>query len=176
MFNRNGMGYVGSSIYGFYAERVTFDYKNRKLILNDEVPNVEPISCDVSTGHIVTEGKVNGVPVKICLDTGAPTGLINNEIFNFPLTDMLTEDVNWEYFNSTMLTGNSYYYDVELVEIGNITLTKTFTGLVVQDSATDMYADVLSSINVDMLFGYDFFARNRITVDYKNGLLWLESY
>ena len=137
----------------------------KKAAKADDTPVVVPFEL-LSSRHMAVQVKLNGKgPYKLIFDTGAPMNLINNRIARD--SGVLDPKAKRPAFG---LFGTMGAQPIKTLEIGGAKLEKT-TAVVMDHPTVAAISEVLGPI--DGIIGFPFFARYRMTVDYRKKELTL---
>src|SRR5262249_45773965 len=111
------------------------------------------------SGHIAVQIKVNGKgPYRVIFDTGAPISLLNNKIAK---EAGLLKDAEKPFFN---LFGTMGQVSVKSFQVGDLKAENVNT-IVMDHPTIDAISRVLGPIHG--IVGFPFFARYKMTLDYK---------
>ncbi|HEY8505684.1 MAG TPA: retropepsin-like aspartic protease, partial [Gemmataceae bacterium] len=128
----------------------------------------EPVTVPfqlLKTGHFLVQVKLNGKgPYQLIFDTGAPTMLINNRIAND--SGVIGKKTPRPVFAPF---GSMGQFKIEEMELGGVK-AKDVQTMVMDHPTVAAFSDFFKRQYgpIDGIVGFPFFARYKMTVDYKN--------
>jgi hypothetical protein len=177
MFSDLGDGTISWLVYAIIADRISIDYQKQQLVLNDTIPDVEPIDCDVSTRHIIIPVEIDGTQCRAVLDTGwwGCSTIVRNERLQVPLDPDSRINMSVSFFWGT-ITGTGYTHDIQSIKAGTAVIPGDMVDVFSSEFSDDRLVSLFNEMDADILLGSDFFTKCRVTIDYCNSLCWIEPY